>query len=149
MGMVRFATTCDGRPHAGDEPCGKRSREYDSWPHCRECQDHCCPDHQAAGTIEGPDVDVPETCICLDCALEELVNANHASDCPVWVNEPCGCDLAGDDIDECPSCDGDGFNPAGGNCPRCNGGGRTDDRSYEDMVDSGAGFENCRLERDR
>ena len=38
MGMVRFATKCDW--------CGKRSEEYTSWPHCRECGLDLCPDHR-------------------------------------------------------------------------------------------------------
>lgn len=65
--MVRFATTCDFKAHAGDEPCGERSAEYTSWPHCRECGVDCCPDHQYPGSVNDADLDSPATCLCLDC----------------------------------------------------------------------------------
>jgi hypothetical protein len=54
--------------------------------------------------------------------------------------------------EKCVLCDGDGFALGGGSCSRCGGSGRAryhDDRTFAEMVDSGAGFENLRLERDR
>lgn len=66
MTMVRFATTCDARPHVGDEPCGARSPEYVVWPHCRECLIDICPEHQHPGSLiedEGTN-----TALCHECA---------------------------------------------------------------------------------
>ena len=71
MAMVRFATTCDVKPHAGDEPCGARSIEFEQWPTCLECSDHCCPEHQQPGTLVDADLDAPPTCLCLECARAE------------------------------------------------------------------------------
>jgi hypothetical protein len=76
--MVRFAstcdhenndgTTCDGKRGYGvNEPCGKRSDEYSAWPRCRDCGDHCCPEHQKPGSKTDADLDTQETCLCLLC----------------------------------------------------------------------------------
>lgn len=59
MSMVRFATLCD--------KCGARSEEYTSWPSCKDCQTHVCPDC---------DIDSERTedenhkTLCLRCRIE-------------------------------------------------------------------------------
>lgn len=75
MSVVRFASTCD---HPG---CGVRSEEYTEWPECRDCGNHCCPQHATAmqdhsrdvegtGQNEGMGMHAIEwvDCLCFACA---------------------------------------------------------------------------------
>lgn len=84
---VRFASLCDaqvsvfapdvpGMIRSG--PCGARSREYTSWPECRECGDSVCRAHEAHGSRTEDDGRIRVTCVqckvildLLDMALEE------------------------------------------------------------------------------
>lgn len=76
MSMVKFATLCDVSQPCPDGwrdgmTCGKRSEEYESWPRCRVCGAHCCPDHSKPGTKIDADLDQPETVVCLGCEEEK------------------------------------------------------------------------------
>ena len=58
MSFVKFATICDG--------CGKRSAEYQAFPHCRECGEDFCHDCRFPGSERREE----NTVICNDCATE-------------------------------------------------------------------------------
>lgn len=55
--IVKFSTICD--------KCRKRSEEYTSYPHCRECGEDVCVECRST------DWDDPEknTGICKECAI--------------------------------------------------------------------------------
>lgn len=52
MTHVKFATLCDlpAPPRAGRLLCEARSEEYTSWPSCRTCVAHVCPEHTVPGS---------------------------------------------------------------------------------------------------
>jgi len=72
MAMVPFAAKCDAAVTmiTGEKGvCGKRSAEYTSWPTCRECHEHVCPEHMRPGTDDSDDHGY--TCICASCGKDE------------------------------------------------------------------------------
>lgn len=109
MAMVRFATTCDIRahkcpdnrdihsctdcqrrdgqtPHTVRDTCGERSKEWEQWPTCRYCSDHCCPAHTRPNSLEEDrQYDGSRQVVCTDCSPEnadQLLTGETLSDIP-------------------------------------------------------------------
>ena len=61
MALVRFATICDH--------CKKRSREYEAYPHCRECGDDVCPECSHEKETD----DETNTTVCFRCACTAAI----------------------------------------------------------------------------
>ncbi len=59
MTAVRFASLCDIPLPLGSSGviCRARSEEYGSWPLCRNCGAHVCPDHTVTGSLQEHDCD--------------------------------------------------------------------------------------------
>lgn len=57
--FVKFAALCD--------KCERRSEEYSTWPTCRECGEHVCP--QCDVDNERTEDERDET-LCLECHAE-------------------------------------------------------------------------------
>ena len=82
MTHVKFATLCSipAAPGAGRLLCDARSEEYTSWPECRGCVAHVCPDHTVPGSLRESDRDrtsdagteavQTETVYCTSCLAE-------------------------------------------------------------------------------
>lgn len=75
MSTVKFAELCD--------VCGRRSEEYTTWPHCRECLRDICQTCAVPGSVREQDRDTLdpiaqvaralhlETVLCRPCAAAE------------------------------------------------------------------------------
>lgn len=100
--IAMFATIC--------ERCSRRSPEYASWPHCRNCGDEVCPqcstnpgtENRTKGGSGDPEYDVEvEVCDCLEC-LAEICPACDGSGLLTDENG-----VQHDDV--CPQCQGFNF----------------------------------------
>lgn len=59
MTTVKYATLCDiPLPLSSSGViCRARSEEYASWPSCRGCVSHVCPDHTVPGSLREHEYD--------------------------------------------------------------------------------------------
>jgi hypothetical protein len=57
--MVMFATLCDR--------CRARSGEYESWPTCKDCGEHICPECDIE--TERTEDEADKT-LCVECRIE-------------------------------------------------------------------------------
>jgi hypothetical protein len=80
MTLVRFAALCDR--------CGRRSGEYEGWPHCRKCDNDTCDlcDVATERTEDEKDETLCSKCAALSIDVYKLTE-NHATWLVVYLRE--------------------------------------------------------------
>lgn len=68
--LTTTASQCDvatDYTDAAQEWCKAQSSPYTVWPSCRECGDHCCPQHSHLGSLRSEDEGESATVVCTTC----------------------------------------------------------------------------------